>query len=129
MFCYQCQEASKGTGCNVKGVCGKTDDLALLQDLLVYQVKGIAQLTLRLEHLGEASPEADAFIIEALFATITNANFDEQHFIKVIQSAFELQEKLRSAIIASKGDLNDLHDAAQFKTDDLKSKAQTIGVI
>lgn len=77
MFCYQCQETAKGTGCTMRGVCGKTADVSNLQDLLIYTIKGISVYTLEARKGGIATPEADKFIMDGLFATITNANFDK----------------------------------------------------
>jgi hydroxylamine reductase len=76
MFCFQCQETSKNSGCTVRGVCGKTSEVANLQDLLVYLLKGIAFWGTRGRGMGVIHEETDLFIAQALFATITNANFD-----------------------------------------------------
>ncbi|MCL2290318.1 MAG: hydroxylamine reductase [Bacteroidetes bacterium] len=98
MFCYQCQEAAAGKGCTVKGVCGKTDDVANLQDLLIYLMKGVSALSVRLHETGEEMPEVNKFITDGLFMTITNANFDKQRFVKKIEKAFRLCEKLRNRL-------------------------------
>ena len=87
MFCYQCQETAKGTGCTMRGVCGKTADVANLQDLLIYTLKGISVYTLEARKAGIDTAEADKFIMEGLFATITNANFDKEYFIVLIKKA------------------------------------------
>ena len=78
MFCYQCQETAKGTGCTVRGVCGKTSDVANLQDLLLFILKGIAHYRVQLRALDAVDHSADRFILDGLFMTITNANFDNQ---------------------------------------------------
>ena len=80
MFCYQCQETAQGKGCTLKGVCGKTAEVAGLQDLLMYLMKGISKLTTTLRKQGVESSTANKFIVDGLFMTITNANFD---FIQV----------------------------------------------
>lgn len=77
MFCFQCQEAAKGTGCTVKGVCGKDESTAKLQDLLIYDMKGIAVLAKSLKMAGvEVDMSVGLFLAQGLFTTITNANFD-----------------------------------------------------
>jgi len=96
MFCYQCQEAAKGTGCTIKGVCGKTDDLANLMDLLLHLLKGISVYSVELrEKVGYESPTVNKFIFDGLFATITNANFDKDVFYKRVEKALEIREMLK----------------------------------
>ena len=99
MFCYQCQETAKGTGCTMRGVCGKTADVANLQDLLIYILKGISAYTLKARQAGIATPEADRFIMEGLFATITNANFDKEHFIALIKQALRVREDVKASLV------------------------------
>jgi len=98
MFCYQCQEASKGTGCAAAaGVCGKTDMTARYQDLLLHMLKGIGWL-FQLDPKAGASVEGlDRFVIEGLFATITNANFDTGVFERRITEALSYREAVRNA--------------------------------
>jgi len=98
MFCYQCQETAAGKGCSIKGVCGKTEDVANLQDLLLYLLKGISNLSVRLRKEGEEMPEVNKFITDGLFMTITNANFDKQRFIKKIEEAFRVCEKVKNRL-------------------------------
>jgi hydroxylamine reductase len=95
MFCYQCQEASKGTGCEISGVCGKTPEVSALQDLLVYQVKGLSHLTTALRLVEVESIEANKFIVESLFMTITNANFDDTRFVNQIRKGLKLRSELK----------------------------------
>jgi len=87
MFCYQCEQTAGGTGCTIMGVCGKTPEAADLQDLLVYAVKGIANYAHRAGQLGFRSKEIDQFVVEALFSTVTNVNFDPQRLEDLIQQA------------------------------------------
>ena len=82
MFCYQCQETAQGKGCILKGVCGKTAEVAGLQDLLMYLMKGISKLTTTLRKQGVESSTANKFIVDGLFMTITNANFDSSVRLK-----------------------------------------------
>ena len=81
MFCFQCQEAAKGIGCTVKGVCGKEPEVANLQDTLLFVLKGVATINSKLREAGLAEPKVDKVIFDGLFSTITNANFDEVAFV------------------------------------------------
>ncbi len=98
MFCYQCQEASKGTGCEIKGVCGKTPEVSALQDLLIYQLKGLSHLTTALRIVGIENEEANLFITDSLFMTITNANFDPERFVTRIREGFKLRSQLKTTL-------------------------------
>jgi hydroxylamine reductase len=95
MFCFQCQEALKNSGCIVKGICGKTADLANLQDTLIYTLKGIAFWGTRGRKMGVSDPATDRFVAEALFATISNVNFDPQRIAALIYRAIELRGALK----------------------------------
>lgn len=95
MFCYQCQETAKNEGCTIRGVCGKSPEVSNLQDLLIWQLKGIAFWATRARTMDVVEPETDLFIAKALFATITNANFDPQRFAALIQEAVERRDALR----------------------------------
>jgi hydroxylamine reductase len=97
MFCWQCQEALRNTGCTTVGVCGKSPDVANLQDLLVYLLKGISFWGTRGRTMGVSDDGTDLFVAQALFATITNANFDEARFVELIKRAVELRENLRES--------------------------------
>lgn len=103
MFCYQCQEASKGTGCTVRGVCGKTDDVANMQDLLMYVLKGISIYSTSARELGVENQEVNKFVVDGLFMTITNANFDKARFIERITKALELREVIKSQLVNAGG--------------------------
>lgn len=98
MFCYQCQETAKGTGCTMSGVCGKTAAVANLQDLLIYTIKGISVYTLEARQAGIATPEADKFIMDGLFSTITNANFDKNYFVLLIKQALIVRDNVKAAL-------------------------------
>ena len=134
MFCYQCQETSKGTGCTIKGVCGKTNDVANLQDLLIYLMKGISKLSLRLKKEGTGNGETDRFIVDGLFMTITNANFDKQRFVKKIHEAFKIREDLLAQL--NEKDIDPLAgetcDCLTWKAGSLREmeeKAPQVGVL
>ena len=96
MFCYQCEQTSQGQGCQVVGVCGKDENTATLQDLLIHAVKGIAQYAHRARQLGAADAEIDAFTIEAIFATLTNVNFDEDRMAELVYRAAEVRDRARA---------------------------------
>jgi len=98
MFCYQCQEAAKGLGCEVKGVCGKTPEVAALQDLLIYQLKGLSHYTTALRLTEQENKTANLFISDSLFMTITNANFDYNRFVNRIREGFKLRAQLKIAL-------------------------------
>lgn len=101
MFCFQCQEAAKGTGCTIKGVCGKPADIANLQDTLLYVLKGISWYNLKLREQDLNPARADKFVIDGLFSTITNANFDRQSFIQRISQALDLRDELQARCMAA----------------------------
>lgn len=91
MFCYQCEQTAFGTGCVEKGVCGKTESVAVLQDLLVHAVKGISQYAYAAAGLGARDGAVDRFTIEALFTTVTNVNFDEARLVGLLRRAAEIR--------------------------------------
>ncbi len=96
MFCYQCEQTMKGTGCTVRGVCGKDAETATLQDLLVYATEGISMYAHRARQLGVKDREVDVFIIEALFSTVTNVNFDPERLRDLLNKAAELRDKAKN---------------------------------
>ena len=130
MFCYQCQETAKGTGCTVSGVCGKKPETAALQDLLIYVTKGLAQVTTRLRAEGkEVSYDINHMITMNLFITITNANFDDDAIMNRIANTLIEKEKLL-AVLSNKDGLS---DAATWKADRseyaAKAAAPEVGVL
>jgi len=96
MFCYQCEQTSQGQGCQTIGVCGKDENTAALQDLLIYALKGVSQYAHRARQLGAADPELDAFTIEAIFATLTNVNFDADNVAELVYKAASYRDTARS---------------------------------
>ncbi len=98
MFCFQCQETALGTGCTVKGVCGKEPRTAKLMDLLMYLTKGVSILDQQLRQAGSENREVPHFVLDALFVTITNANFDDASIEKRIAKAIALKNTLRGQI-------------------------------
>jgi hydroxylamine reductase len=132
MFCYQCQEAAKGTGCTIKGVCGKTDDLANLMDLLLHLLKGISVYSVELrEKVGYESPTVNKFIFDGLFATITNANFDKDVFYKRVEKALEIREMLKNEAKKAGIKVDTSFDGATWigKPQDFEAKATQVGVL
>ena len=103
MFCYQCEQTAKGTGCTVAGVCGKTADVATLQDLLVYMLRGLGQLSTEARKAGIKEEEIDLFTAEALFVTLTNVNFDPEAIANYIRKTAKYQDELRAKLQAKKG--------------------------
>jgi hydroxylamine reductase len=95
MFCYQCEQTAKGQGCTIVGVCGKTPDVATLQDLLVYLLRGVSQLAIEAEKIGVKDEQTSVFTCKGLFATLTNVNFDADSIVEYIKKAAELREQLR----------------------------------
>jgi hydroxylamine reductase len=96
MFCYQCEQAAKGTGCTVQGVCGKDPETAKMQDLLLWQAKGIAQYAHRAAAAGKRDRDIDVFVTEALFTTVTNVNFDARNIEALIRKGQAVKEKARA---------------------------------
>lgn len=132
MFCYQCEEAAKGTGCQTSiGVCGKTDVVAALQDLLIYQLKGISQIAEKGRKVGVENASVNRFVMESLFSTITNANFDEAAFNNFLEVGFKLRAELVAQVTEAGVDLSNLHDAATFSVaqPDYQAKAAAVGIL
>ena len=90
MFCYQCSQTARGTGCTVKGVCGKEPIVARLQDNLLFAIKGISAYLYHARELGYSDPEVDAFIEKGFFSTLTNVNFDPAEFLNLAVKAGEM---------------------------------------
>jgi len=98
MFCYQCEQTAKGEGCTVRGVCGKEEQTASLQDLLTFALKGLGQVAAGAREAGVSDPEVNRFTCEALFSTITNVNFDSNRFPELIGRCVRLREKLKAQL-------------------------------
>lgn len=132
MYCFQCQEAAGGVACSKRvGVCGKSSEVANLQDLLLYVIKGVAFFNqeARKHHIN--NPNTDQLIFDALFATITNANFDEAVFVRKIQNALEIREMIRKDLEKKGLTFEELHDSAAWYGDSksFAEKAVTVGVL
>jgi len=138
MFCFQCQETAKNKGCTVKGVCGKPEDTAKLQDLLIYALRGIAVYGEKAKELGISNKENGLFVAQALFTTITNANWDNDKFIELIKEALKRREALKDKVLAAYNEKygkdfdKELHHSATWFSDDVaefQEKAKSIGVL
>ncbi|MBA9084866.1 hydroxylamine reductase [Fontibacillus solani] len=135
MFCFQCQEASKGVGCTIVGVCGKTYDVANLQDLLIFVLKGISFLSIDTELPEALERRVSVFIMDSLFATITNANFDQDVFVAKIRDALALRTQVQQHWDHQHSDpvsKMKLPDAAIWHSNDeeaFDAKAKQVGVL
>ncbi|PIE64854.1 MAG: hydroxylamine reductase [Desulfobacterales bacterium] len=136
MFCFQCQETAKGTGCTVRGVCGKEESTADLQDLLIYNLKGIAVLAKHLKQAGKpVETTVGLFLAKGLFTTITNANFDNASLENWIQQSQDIKENLKKqleTVQPEAGMVPALHHAAQWLSRDPASfaqKAKEVGIL
>lgn len=129
MFCFQCQETAGCTGCTKFGVCGKSPDLARMQDLLIYVTKGVSEITTKLRDEGQSIPfEINNYITLNLFTTITNANFDNDIFYTRVLETLKIKDELLSKLTNKNG----LSDAAIWngKTkEELDKKSYTVGVL
>ena len=133
MFCFQCQETAHGTGCTKIGVCGKKEDVANLQDLLVWVSKGISLLAEEGKKLGIHDESVDKYIFEAMFVTITNANFDRNAIIEKINEGLDLRDGFREKLISAGVHLPaDIHSSTTWRpanVEDMEMKATKIGVL
>ena len=114
MFCYQCEQTAKGEGCTKIGVCGKEPEVAALQDLLIYAVRGLSLYALEGRKRGVLDQEANEFTCKALFSTLTNVDFDPQRFEGLIHKAVQLRDRLRDKLRSSGGGLDLREGPAEF---------------
>lgn len=114
MFCNQCEQTSKETGCTVQGVCGKTPDVAALQDLLVFSLKGISILAMEARKHGKIDDNLNDFTVKALFATLTNVNFDPAEIVELIKQAVQKRESLKAQIESFGGENDFIEESAVF---------------
>ncbi|MFA7693744.1 MAG: hydroxylamine reductase [Candidatus Hydrogenedentales bacterium] len=99
MFCYQCEQTAQSTGCTAHGVCGKDPETAALQDLLIHVAKGVSQNAHCARQQGIKDAEVDRFVMEALFTTVTNVNFDADTLVTMVQKGVELRDRMRKACV------------------------------
>ncbi|MCK9434432.1 MAG: hydroxylamine reductase [Candidatus Cloacimonetes bacterium] len=132
MFCYQCQETARNMGCTMRGVCGKPDTLANLMDLLIYSLRGLAHVDHKLIQEGKYYPEDAIFVMQGLFTTITNANFDESVITSLIDKALAIRDKRKDELCALIGDkCGNCPEAATFQItkDQYADFASKVGVL
>ena len=152
MFCYQCQETAGCKGCTVIGVCGKDEDVAKAQDLLIYVTKGLAIVSNEGRKVGVIDSNVDKYITENLFTTITNANFDRDSILDRVKETLKLREELKAKVVKAGGQVGEVKvtggffkkifgmqttemimpDAATWTADntiEFDAKAETVGVL
>lgn len=132
MFCFQCQETAKGTGCTIKGVCGKPDDLANTMDLLMFVLKGMSVYSSALrEQKKYENPIVNKFIFDGLFTTITNANFDKKVIANRVTQGLELRNRLRDEAKNQGVTVDDSFEGCTWQgtPDEYEAKAESVGVL
>ena len=131
MFCFQCQEAAKGTGCTIKGVCGKDDETANRMDLLLFVTKGVSVVATLLRNAGVDIPShIDHFVVDALFSTITNANFDIESITKRIVEGITLRDRLKEEARKQAIELPIIDELVWIGDESsFEGKALTVGVL
>lgn len=132
MFCYQCEQTAKGTGCTVQGVCGKSPEVATLQDLLLYSLMGLSQVAVEGRKVGVSDNEVNVFTVRAAFSTLTNVDFDPDRFVDLINQSTTLREKLKTQVESAGGNVvwSDGPAAFQPKSslDDLIKQGEQVGI-
>jgi hydroxylamine reductase len=132
MFCYQCEQTAKGEGCTKIGVCGKQPDVAALQDLLIYSLRGLAVYAVEGRKVGISDGEVNHFTCEALFSTLTNVDFDPERFIPLIDRAIKLREALKERVRAAGGKVDFSEGPATFTPastlEGLVSQGEGVGI-
>ncbi|MGD0170142.1 MAG: hydroxylamine reductase [Smithella sp.] len=115
MFCYQCEQTAKGEGCMKAGVCGKDADVAALQDVLVYTLKGLSAVALDARGAGIVDHDINVFTVKALFSTLTNVDFDPERFVELIRKCVALRDALKEKVRKAGGIVNDKPAAVTFQ--------------
>jgi len=114
MFCYQCEQTAKGTGCTVLGVCGKQPEVAALQDLLLYSLMGLSQVAVEGRKVGVSDANVNSFTVKAAFSTLTNVDFDPDRFLALITEAAGKRERLKATVKAAGGKTDFPEGASTF---------------
>ncbi len=132
MFCYQCEQTAKGTGCTVQGVCGKMPEVAALQDLLLYTLMGLSRVATEGRKVAVIDTETNTFTVKAAFSTLTNVDFDPDRFANLIGEAVALRERLMEKLKAAGWNIGFADGAASFQPastrDGLIQQAQGVGL-
>jgi hydroxylamine reductase len=132
MFCFQCEQTAKGEGCTKIGVCGKQPDVAALQDLLIYTVKGLAQVAIAAKKAGISDPETNGYTNEAIFSTLTNVDFDPERIVALIRKGVQLRDQLKTKVTSAGGNLPAGSGPAAFapagSTAEMVAQGEKVGV-
>ncbi len=132
MFCFQCEQTAKGEGCTKIGVCGKQPEVAALQDLLIYAVKGLSLVAVEGRKVGVNNKDVDKFTCEAIFSTLTNVDFDPERFVRLIGECVGLRDSLKEKVAAAGGNTDFPDGPANFippeATEELVAKGEQVGV-
>jgi hydroxylamine reductase len=132
MFCYQCEQTAKGEGCTKIGVCGKEPDVATLQDLLIYALKGLSLYAAEGRKVGITEREVNIFTVEAIFSTLTNVNFDPARFVQMIRRCATLRDNLKEKVRAAKGKVDLPEGPATFRpaanVQELVKQGESVGL-
>lgn len=132
MFCYQCEQTAKGTGCTVQGVCGKEPEVAALQDLLLYALMGLSRVATEGRKVALIDRETNTFTVKAAFSTLTNVDFDPDRFVQLINKAVNLRNQLKEKIKAGGGTVVSSDGPTTFfpasSLEGLVQQAQTVGL-
>ena len=114
MFCNQCEQTAQGVGCSIRGVCGKSPEVATLIDLLIHSLKGLSLYGVEARKYGIIDEEVNRFTVEAAFATLTNVNFDPLRFVEFIRRSIEMRDALKAKVKAAGGRIDFTEDAATW---------------
>jgi hydroxylamine reductase len=132
MFCYQCEQTAKGTGCTIQGVCGKQPDVAALQDLLLYALMGLSQVAVEGRKHGVIDNDVNVFTVQASFSTLTNVDFDPDRFVALINQAVDTRDRLKDRVKDAGGDITVLGKASHFipekAMEGLVKQAESVGL-
>jgi hydroxylamine reductase len=132
MFCFQCEQTAKGEGCTKIGVCGKQPDVAVLQDLLIYAVKGLSQVAVEGRNVGIKDTAIDHFTCEAIFSTLTNVDFDPDRFANLIHQTVKLRDELKAKVLSAGGKTDFSDGPANFtpeaNRENLVAQGEKVGV-
>ena len=132
MFCYQCEQTAKGTGCTVQGVCGKQPQVAALQDLLIYTLMGLSQVAVEGRKVGVTDRDVNVFTVKAAFSTLTNVDFDPDRFVALISQTIEKRDMLKEKVKAAGGNIDLTGGPISFIPDEtleaLVKQAEDVGL-
>ena len=132
MFCYQCEQTAKGTGCTVQGVCGKLPEIAALQDLLLYSLMGLSQVAIEGRKVNISDNDVNVFTIRAAFSTLTNVDFDADRFVDLIIQSVTLRDNLKKQVAIAGGKTEWADGAATYQPkgalNELVEQGEQVGI-